>query len=214
MRQVIRTRSVVRIRPKSTTLVVMLALGAFGCAGVARQPPPSPVSAPAGRRRVVVNPEKQAVGVVGLGEDAVGEVLVRNEGGAPLTLAAPQVPRGTRIEGLVRELRPGESIRLRFVVDTFQAEGNRLQAWALVTNDPDRRRVVVTLDVDVRPFLAAQPGYARYITVQHSREGTITQTIAATDGAAFRVLRVESPMPSLRIEFREARPDERQPAWT
>jgi hypothetical protein len=111
-------------------------------------------------------------------------------------------------------VRPGESVRLRFVVDTYQAEGNRQQTWTLVTNDPDRPRVVVTLEVDVRPYLIAQPGYARYITVQHAREGTITQTIAATDGAPFRVLRVESPVPSLRIEFREALPTERQAAWT
>jgi hypothetical protein len=114
----------------------------------------------------------------------------------------------------VSELKPGASVRLRLVVDTFQAEANRRQAWTLVTNDPDRPRLVVTLEVDVRPFLVARPGSARYNTVQHAREGTITQTIAAIDGADFRVVRVESPVPTLRIEFREATPDEREPAWT
>lgn len=67
--------------------------------------------------------------------------------------------------------------------------------------------------IDVRPFLVARPGYARYIIVQHAREGTITQTIGATDGTPFRVVRVESPIPTLRVSFREALPDERQPSW-
>jgi hypothetical protein len=199
----------------SMALFIVVAVTACGCADLARQTPVSPQSAASpGPPRVTVSPETQQTGIVGLGEDAVAEVLVRNEGGAPLTLAVPQIPRGTRVEGLMPELRPGESTRLRFVVDTFEAVGDRQQTWTLVTNDPDRPRVVVRLEVDVRPFLVAQPGYARYITVQHAREGTITQTIAATDGETFRVLRVESPMPTLRIEFREARPDERQPAWT
>jgi hypothetical protein len=74
--------------------------------------------------------------------------------------------------------------------------------------------VALAVQLDVRPFLLVRPGYARYITVQKAREGTLAQTIGAADGATFRVLRVESPLPSLRVSFREARPDERQPAWT
>src|SRR5438552_16219740 len=194
----------------SIVLLVLAAMTTFGCAGPARQTPPlSPSAASTGPPKVTVSPETQETGITGLGEDVVGEVLVGNEGGTLLTLEVPDVPRGTRVEGLVPELKPGASARLRFVVDTFRAEGNRRQAWALVTNDPDRPRVVVTLMVDVRPFLVASPGYARYNTYQHAREGTITQTIAATDGADFRVVRVESPVPTRRIEFREATPGER-----
>jgi hypothetical protein len=114
---------------------------------------------------------------------------------------------------LVPELPPGESVRLRFRIDTLAADGNRRQAWTLVTNDADRPRVVLQVELDVRPFLVARPGYARYITVQHAREGTITQTLGATDGAAFNILNVESPALGLRVSFREARPDERQPSW-
>lgn len=201
----------VRVCRLSLALSIVLALGAVGCAHVAPRVPSSPSTSPP---RVTVDPEAQEVGVVGLGEDAVGEVLVRNDGGAPLTLEIPHLARGTLVEGLVPELKPGGSVRLRFVVHTFEAEGSRDQVWTLVTNDPDRPRVVVRLNVDVRPFLVARPGYVRYITVQHAREGTISQTIAATDGADFRVTRVESPMPTLRIEFREAMPAERDPAWT
>jgi hypothetical protein len=203
-------------RPFVASIVpfLLIAMTMFGCAGPVRQTPPSPPKAASpGPPKVTVSPETQQTGVVGLGEDAVGEVVVRNEGGAPLTLAT-EVPRAARVDGLVPELPPGQSVRLRFVVDTFDAEAISQQRWTLVTNDPERPRVVVTLVVDVRPFLVVRPGYARYNTVQHAREGTITQTIGATDGATFHVLRVESPVPSLRIEFREALPMERQAEWS
>jgi hypothetical protein len=162
----------------------------------------------------VVEPESQDLGVVGLGEEAVAEVQVRNAGGAPLTLAAPRLPQGVGVEGLVPELAPGASVRLRVRIDTLRAHAEPRQAWSLVTSDPDRPQVAVEVRLEVRPFLLVRPGYARYITVQKAREGTIAQTVGAADGAAFRVLRVEAPVPHLRVAFREARPDERQGAWT
>jgi len=188
--------------------VVAVVFGAFGCAGSAGTVASNPVP------RVTVTPESSDLGVVALGEDAVAEFLVRNEGGAPLSLAAPALSLGTSVEGLVPQLAPGESVEVRFRIDTFNAKADPRQAWTLVTNDPDRPRVALVVRLDVRPFLLARPGYARYITVQNAREGTITQTIGAIDGATFRVLRVESPVPSLRVAFHEARPDERQPSWT
>ena len=172
------------------------------------------MSPPVGAPRVVVTPESQELGVVGLGEEAVAEFLVRNEGGAPMTLAAPKLPRGTGVEGLVPELAPGESVSLRFGIDTLKAAPDPRQVWTLVTNDPQRPQVPLSVRLDVRPFLLVRPGAARYITVQNAREGTITQTIGAVDGLTFRVLGVDSPVPSLRVSFHEARPEERQQGWT
>lgn len=203
------------VRLTSLAALISLALGALGCADVVEKTPVPAVIAPStAPPRVTVDPESQRLGVVGLGEEAVAEVVVRNDGGAPLTLAAPRLRRGTRVEGLVPELAPGESVRVLFRIDTLASDGNRQYSWTLVTNDPDRPRVVLGIDLDVRTFLVGRPGYARYIVVQHAREGTITQTLGATDGAPFRVLRVESPLPTLRVSFAEARPEERQPSWT
>jgi hypothetical protein len=151
---------------------------------------------------------------VGLGEDAVAEVEVRNTGAAPLTLDVPRLPPGVAVEGLASEVPPGGSVRLRVRIDTLRAHAEPRQTWTLVTNDPDRPRVPISVRLEVRPFLLVRPGYARYITVQKAREGTIVQTLGATDGATFRVLRVESPVPRLQVAFREARPDERRPEWT
>jgi len=191
-----------------------IALSAVGCARTPRVVPTAALPDHAGPPRVTVDPEVQQLGVVGLGEDAVAEYVVRNDGGTPLTLAASRLSRGARVEGLTPELRPGESVRVRLMIDTIDGDGNPRQTWTLVTSDPERPRVVLAADIDVRPFLVARPGYARYITVQHAREGTISQAIGATDGAPFKVLGVDSPVPTLRVSFREALPDERQPAWS
>jgi hypothetical protein len=187
--------------------VLAVAMGAFGCADVARTP--SALAPP----RVTVTPDSVDLGVVGLGEEAVAEFVVRNEGGAPLGIDEPVLRRATRVDGLVPALRAGESVRLRFTIDTLNANADPRQDWTLVTSDPDRPRLLVPVRIDVRPFVVARPGQARYITVQHAREGTIAQTLGAVDGVPFSVLRVDSPLPSLRVSFREARPDERQPAW-
>lgn len=197
-----------------SSVLLLLTFGALGCADATRTTSlPATTAPPPAPPRVTVEPEHRQLGVVGFGEEVVAEFVVRNDGGAPLTLAAPRLPRGTRVEGLVPELPPGESVRIRFRIDTLSLDGNRRQTWNLVTNDADRPRVVLQVELDVRPFLVARPGYARYITVQHAREGTITQTLGATDGTAFNVLRVESPVPTLRVSFREALPEERQPSW-
>lgn len=209
-----------KAHPVVSMVALLFTLGTLGCADVSRTPSapamttPATTTPPAAPPRVTVEPESQSLGVIGFSEQAVAEFVVRNEGGAPLTLAASRLSRATRVEGLVPVLPPGQSVRVRFLIDTLDADGNRVQAWTLVTNDPERPQLVLRTEIDVRPFLVIRPGYARYITVQHAREGTITQTIGATDGATFKVLKVESPTPTLRVSFHEAGPEERMTAIT
>jgi hypothetical protein len=164
--------------------------------------------------RVAVEPESRDLGVVGLGEEAVAEFLVRNTGGGLLTLTLLQPTQGVEVEGIAAELSAGESVRLRVRIDTLSARFGDRQEPTLVTNDPDRARVALVVRLDVQPFLRVRPGHARYLTYQHAREGTLAQTVGAVDGAPFRILRVDSPVPSLRVTFREARSEEREPAWT
>jgi hypothetical protein len=202
-----------RARSFRPGLVVVLTLVVFGCADPGRKPVPPAAQTPPAPPRVAVDPESRDLGIVGFSEEAVAEFVVRNEGGTPLTLAVTRPVRGITVDGLPPTVAPGESVRVRMRIDTFDANADRHQTVRLKTNDPDRPEVRLTGTIDVRPFLVARPGYARYITVQHAREGTIIQTIGVTDGAPFRVLRVESPTPHLRIAFREAAPEERREEW-
>jgi hypothetical protein len=203
MRRVDRSRSLLRLRVYVVLTVAVI--GLFGCV----TPPPSVPGSPV--PRVIVTPERRDLGVVGLGEDAVAEFVVRNDGGAPLALTAPVLPRGTSVEGLVSEVPAGEAVRLRFRIDTLNANAEPRQDWTLITNDPDRPRVEVPVTLDVQPFLVVRPGRIRYITVQHERDGVLTQTIGAVDGATFRVRSVQSPVAFLRVSFHEAAEAERRP---
>jgi len=186
-----------RSRIRRAASVLGVALSVIGCSTAV------PLSTPVSPPRVAVEPEGVDLGVVPLGEEAVAEFVVRNAGGSPLRLAAPALPRATRVEGLLPELAPGQAVRIRFLIDTANAIADSRQDLKLVTSDPAQESLTVRVRLDVRPFLAVRPGQARFITVQHAREGTISQTVVALDGASFRVLRVESPLPFVRVSFAE-----------
>lgn len=170
------------------------------------------VLAAEGTPAAVVDEPLRELGRIGVGEPAVVEFRVENRGRAPLTLepkAGADPPREVRVEVTGSPAAPGKAARVAVEVDTAGVAGKARFAVPLVTNDPKQETLTLTVALDVHPFLVARPGFARYIVVRHETEGTIGQTIAATDGSGFRVTGVESPSPALRVSFRKARDGER-----
>jgi hypothetical protein len=98
---------------------------------------------------------------------------------------------------------------VRVFVDTWELRGPVDLAVPVSTNDPERAEIALRLKLDVRPFVLARPGRARYITVRGAPEGTVGQTLSSSDGQDFQILGVESPYPHLRVVYREAVPAER-----
>jgi hypothetical protein len=146
-----------------------------------------------------------------VGDNASCEIVVRNGGWRTLTLGKAKTPPGLTIEGAGSSVGPRGTTTIRAVVDTNVVVGKGSIPVAIRSNDPKRPELALEVKVDVRAYLVARPGYARYIYVQKAREGTIVQTIAAADGAPFRVLNVESPLPHVRVAWHEATPAERRP---
>jgi hypothetical protein len=81
----------------------------------------------------------------------------------------------------------------------------------VATDDLGDPPAIAVVSLMVKPFLLADPGYARYNFVQGGREGLIRETVFATDDAPFRILGVDSPLPALAVAFRPANPQERLP---
>ena len=198
-------RPSLRVRGMSPPLFLaaLLLLGA-------RSPDGGEAASPA---RARVGEAVREAGVVGIGEPAVHEFVIENAGGSPLEVALVEASRGTAATVEPGTIPPGAAGRVRVVVDTERVAGPLVLPTVVRTSDPDQPRLTLELRVEVRPFLLVHPGHARYITVQKAREGTIPQTVGTVDGAPFRVVGVESPWPHLRVAFREARPEERQPGW-
>lgn len=169
---------------------------------------------PTGVPKAVVEKPERDIGILAVGDPAAAEFDVRNAGGAPLELLSVKAPLGVRAEGVPASVPAGGSRTVRLVLGVPAPPGELVIEASVLTNDPELPTVRLVLRGKVQAFLLMHPGYARYIVVQHAADGTITQTVGAADGATFRVLGVESPSPSLRTSFREARPDERRPGWT
>jgi hypothetical protein len=170
----------------------------------------TPATAPATSATLRIEPAELDLGVLGFAEPAQAEFFVRNPTPNPVELRL-EAAQGLRVEGLPARLAAGGEQRLTVVADTRSSPGPALLTLRVGTSDRQVPTLVASLRLNVRPFLSVTPGYARYITVRHAREGTLHQTVTAADGAAFRVLDVRVPVPHLRAAFHEATPAERRP---
>jgi hypothetical protein len=151
------------------------------------------------------------LGVVGVGEPATHTFVVPNPGSRPLTLAIDRVSPGLRVVRHDSVVAPGAEGRIEVEVNTVALQGPSRLGLSVTTDDPARPALRLALRVEIRPFVVAWPGRARYAVVQRIKDGTVAQTVGAPDGVVFRVVGVEAPHPFLRTSAREARPEERRP---
>jgi hypothetical protein len=153
--------------------------------------------------RAVVPEVSHDLGVVAVGSDVVHEFAIRNEGSAPLTLKQGRATRELKVLGYDRTIAPGDTGRITVAVDTWTGVGPGTLNARFSSNDPARPEIVLEVKVHIRPYVLADPGYVRYVVVQGSGEGTVSQTLMPTDGGDFRITRVEAPA-YLRVSYREA----------
>ena len=163
--------------------------------------------------RAVVAERELKLGTVAPGDPVVATFRVENTGGAPLTLEPKNpVPFIAGVESSVggAPVPPGGTGTVTIRIRSDKLSGPGTVVVPVATNDPAAAKLELRVTVEVKPLLFADPGYARYNVVQKEREGTIAQKVWSSDGAAFRVLSVEAPLPALRTTFREATGDERR----
>ncbi len=147
-------------------------------------------------------------GIIGQGEELRHSFAVHNKGDAPLTLAADGSQPQVRLASDPAPILPGATGAVELIFDASVPVGPTEVALPLTSNDPSQPKLSFALAGEVKELLGAKPGYARWNTVQGEKEATITQTIAASDGATFRVISVDAP-PHVKTAVREARPEER-----
>lgn len=185
---------------------------ALVCLAVFAASAPALAGADAGPKAVLAEPELK-LGVVPPGDPAVAKFRVENAGTAPLTLeAGAPVPFIAGVTSTVEgsPVPPGGSGTVAVRIETEKQAGEGTVRVPVTTNDPAAPKLILTTTLEIRPLLLSDPGYARFNVVQKERDGTIPQKVWSSDGATFKVLSVESPMPALRTSFREATPEERR----
>jgi hypothetical protein len=170
--------------------------------------------APPPAARAVLDPAIQDLGTLAVGEDVVSTITVHNRGDAALTLEKVSPSEGLSLVDAPQQVAPGAEGVFRVKVDTWHLMGPRELSLTAATNDPQQPALTIPLKVVVRPFIAIDPGFARYIVVQGAPEGTIGQTLWDPEGGDFGVVSVVSPYPYLHVTSRDARPNERQAGTT
>lgn len=172
--------------------------------GAAAEPegaPPSPL--------VPVEPKFDSGDLV-KGDVVEHTFVLRNTGMEPVTIAGIAQSCGCMTTSFDPATIPpaGQgSVRVTFDTRTVTGTGSALLKAYLV----GREEPAATLEVEfnVSSKLLAHPGYARWIYVQQERTGTIGQTMYAADGADFEIVSAEPPTPSIKVTWREAKPEER-----
>lgn len=188
----------------------------------------SPVAAPgaesAAQEEAVAGPamvvEKTEVdfGEVVRGNDQTHDFVLRNEGSEPLEIDRVDSSCGCTVADFDRVIPPGESGKVSAVLETLKLNGEGTTDLTVYTNDPEQPVLGLKLHFDVVSRIAADPGYARWLTVRGEEEGVIGQTLWAVDGKPFEILEVETPVPHIHASFRPATEAERRedapgPQW-
>lgn len=193
-------RHVVTTMTAILALCAVLGLAAALPAQVAGQHP----------KAVAVEPVKD-LGTVPKGDKVAYDFLIRNEGKAPLEITNVQPACGCTVAEFDKTIAPGQTGKVHAVVDTTTFNGPISKGVTVYTNDPQNPQIELTVRAKVEPYINVKPGYARYLIVQkETQEGTIVQALWAPDGTPFEVTEVDSPLPALKVSFREATEAERE----
>jgi hypothetical protein len=187
------------------TLASLGALLAFANGAAAAETP----APPAGPRLVVEQPSVD-LGVLFKGVKVTHTFVLRNEGTEPLRLLGVEPVCHCTVAEVDEEIAPGATGKLTAVLDTLSLSGKGSSVLRLASNDP-QSPTALSLGYDVQVRLTGKPGFARWASTQGEREGTIGNTIWATDEKDFDILAVESPHPYIRASFRPATEAERNP---
>ena len=169
------------------------------------------VSAQGKPKIAAVEPIKDA-GTVPKGEKIVQDFLLRNDGDAVLEITNIQPACGCTVAEFDKSIAPGKTGKVHASVDTSTFNGAISKGLTVFSNDPATPQLELTIRAKVEPYISIKPGYARYVTVQGEPvEGDITQTLWTNDGSSMDITGVDSPWPYLKVTYREAKPEERQP---
>jgi hypothetical protein len=153
-------------------------------------------AAEAGPRAVVDAPSLSLGEVVG-GERARADFPIRNAGDAPLHLrVAAHPPADAQADAVVGR---GETGHVRVEIDTAGIAGPSRVPLRVSTDDPAAPAVDLDVRLDVRHYVVATPGRARYVFVRGAEPVTVPETLSALDGRSFRVREVRSPLAALRV---------------
>lgn len=163
-----------------------------------------------GQPKAVIAQSIHDFGDVAQGEVLTTDFVIENQGDAELLIHEVHAPCSCTVVDYDRSIAPGEKGNISVRLDTAPILGGTSKNVIVLTNDPSNPRFDLTVRVLATPHVSADPGYVRYVIVQgFDEDSTVAQTLYSHGGKPFRITSVESPLPNIKVTFREAREAER-----
>lgn len=204
-----RTRAGIAIL--ALTSALLIATSAFAAAPSTKSAKSKAAPADSGPQPKIVAAEPVVdVGIVSKGKKIEHDFVLKNEGTAPLTISEVRPGCGCTVVKFDKTIAPGASGKVHAVIDTSDFSGGIAKEMTVLSNDPKTPRLQLVIKADIRPYVFADPGYARYIYVEDEQPGTINQTIYSLGFPQLKVLEVKSPYPFIKTAFHEATKKERK----
>jgi hypothetical protein len=151
-------------------------------------------------------------GTMARGETTTRTFTLENRGTAPLEIRHVRNNCACTVLDVPSEIAPGAKAELTLRLDTETLTGPASTVLNLFTNDPAAPRLDITVRVESRPYVWADPPELRYIVHRYFEgSGSARAKVAGANPSEFRILDIESPYPFLTLTHREALPEERQP---
>lgn len=156
--------------------------------------------------------------IVARGEVLTHDFQIRNDGDAPLQIENVRPACGCTVAQYDEVIAPGKVGKIHAEVDTTDFYGPISKSIAVYTNDPDNPKLQLVVRAKVMAYINADPGYARFLYVQHEPTQPVKQLVWSEDGHPLKILEVKSASKKVDIDFRPATDEERRddtegPQW-
>ena len=159
--------------------------------------------------RAVVATTVVDVGLIVRGDLSDHVFEISNEGDSVLELVEVDPACGCTVVDYDDSIAPGESGK---VVATLNSKGMRGAISRLIqvfTNDPRNPRIDLVIKANVRAYVEASPGYARFLAVLGQGGAAVKQTLYSDEPGELVVTKVRSPYPFIEVRSYEAPEGER-----
>jgi Protein of unknown function (DUF1573) len=193
----------------SFTRLLLAVLVATGAQAAAAQPLlPNPDAKP----QAVLSETILDFGVLARGETASRTFTLENRGEAPLEIRHVKNNCSCTLLDVPPEIPPLQKVELTMRLDTETLTGPAQTVVNLFTNDPTAPRLDVTVKVESRAYVWAEPAEFRYMVYRFFEgSGMVSAKVAGATPSDFKILAIDSPSPFITLSHREARQEERLP---
>ena len=160
------------------------------------------------RPQIVADEALFDAGLVGRGEKVAHDFVIRNRGDATLSIQRVVPTCACTAAEFDRTIGPGESGTVRAILDTAMLRGFVSKKITVLSDDPERPSLRLTMKANVRPYVIVFPPANRFDHVSGGPTPIQTNSLWASDGTPLEVLTVQSPSPYIDAVFRRAAGDE------